>query len=87
MFVCTGTYMLKNPLGRPCIKATMGVEYIVIEKKVWGCDWLSTVCGISALFADVCLCQCQFLRVTYVGLTVQTVNRKEKDDANSYPHT
>lgn len=34
MFVCTGTYMLKTPLGTPCIKATMGVEYIVIEKKV-----------------------------------------------------
>lgn len=44
------------------------------------------VCGISAIFAEVCLCQRQFLRVTYFGLTVQTVNRKEKDDANSYPH-
>ncbi|XP_045904536.1 lysosome-associated membrane glycoprotein 3 isoform X2 [Micropterus dolomieu] len=28
-----GTYMLKNAVGNPCIKATMGVEYIVIEKK------------------------------------------------------
>ncbi|XP_044056292.1 lysosome-associated membrane glycoprotein 3 isoform X2 [Siniperca chuatsi] len=30
-----GTYMLKNLAGKPCIKATMGVEYIVIEKKTW----------------------------------------------------
>ncbi|XP_041863052.1 lysosome-associated membrane glycoprotein 2 [Melanotaenia boesemani] len=30
------TYMLKNPLGMPCIKATMGAEYIVTEsKKTW----------------------------------------------------
>ncbi|XP_070816202.1 lysosome-associated membrane glycoprotein 3 [Chaetodon trifascialis] len=28
-----GTYILKNQVGEPCIKATMGVEYIVIEKK------------------------------------------------------
>ncbi|XP_070688938.1 lysosome-associated membrane glycoprotein 3 [Pempheris klunzingeri] len=28
-----GTYVLKNLGGKPCIKATMGVEYIVIEKK------------------------------------------------------
>ncbi|CAG5863283.1 lysosome-associated membrane glycoprotein 3 [Menidia menidia] len=28
-----GTYMLKSLLGTPCIKATMGAEYIVIEKK------------------------------------------------------
>ncbi|XP_028443583.1 lysosome-associated membrane glycoprotein 3 [Perca flavescens] len=28
-----GTYMLKNLVGEPCIKATMGAEYIVIEKK------------------------------------------------------
>lgn len=34
MFVCAGTYVLKTPLGIPCIMATMGVEYIVIEKKV-----------------------------------------------------
>ncbi|XP_073333027.1 lysosome-associated membrane glycoprotein 3 isoform X2 [Pagrus major] len=30
-----GTYMLKNRAGKPCIKATVGVEYIVIEKKTW----------------------------------------------------
>ncbi|KAK5869552.1 hypothetical protein PBY51_024259 [Eleginops maclovinus] len=30
------TYTLKNHVGKPCIKATMGVEYIVIEnKKTW----------------------------------------------------
>ncbi|XP_034736535.1 lysosome-associated membrane glycoprotein 3 [Etheostoma cragini] len=28
-----GTYTLKNLVGKPCIKATMGAEYIVIEKK------------------------------------------------------
>ncbi|XP_033477407.1 lysosome-associated membrane glycoprotein 3 isoform X1 [Epinephelus lanceolatus] len=28
-----GTYMLKNHDGKTCIKATMGAEYIVIEKK------------------------------------------------------
>ncbi|XP_059197932.1 lysosome-associated membrane glycoprotein 3 [Centropristis striata] len=28
-----GTYKLENHLGEPCIKATMGAEYIVIEKK------------------------------------------------------
>uniref|UniRef100_A0A3Q3W0M5 Lysosome-associated membrane glycoprotein 2-like luminal domain-containing protein n=1 Tax=Mola mola TaxID=94237 RepID=A0A3Q3W0M5_MOLML len=31
----TGTYMLNKPDGTPCIKATVGVEYIVIEKKTW----------------------------------------------------
>ncbi|XP_070764636.1 lysosome-associated membrane glycoprotein 3 [Enoplosus armatus] len=30
-----GTYMLKSLAGKPCIKATMGVEYIVREKKTW----------------------------------------------------
>ncbi|KAM8744876.1 lysosome-associated membrane glycoprotein 3 isoform 2-T2 [Acanthopagrus schlegelii] len=30
-----GTYMLKNQRGTPCIKATVGVEYIVMEKKSW----------------------------------------------------
>ncbi|KAM9358417.1 lysosome-associated membrane glycoprotein 3 [Symphorus nematophorus] len=29
----SGTYMLTNLVGQPCIKATMGVEYIVNEKK------------------------------------------------------
>ncbi|KAF7654709.1 hypothetical protein LDENG_00065880 [Lucifuga dentata] len=29
----TGTYTLIAPAGKPCIKATMGVEYIAIEKK------------------------------------------------------
>ncbi|XP_042340027.1 lysosome-associated membrane glycoprotein 3 [Plectropomus leopardus] len=29
-----GTYMLKNHVGKPCIKATMGAEYIVTEKKM-----------------------------------------------------
>ncbi|XP_068581214.1 lysosome-associated membrane glycoprotein 3 isoform X2 [Cebidichthys violaceus] len=29
----TGTYVVTNLVGKPCIKATMGVEYIVIEKK------------------------------------------------------
>ncbi|XP_029285979.1 lysosome-associated membrane glycoprotein 3 isoform X2 [Cottoperca gobio] len=28
-----GTYMLKNLVGKPCIKATVGAEFIVIEKK------------------------------------------------------
>ncbi|KAL6108331.1 lamp3 [Pungitius sinensis] len=28
-----GTYMLNNPVGKPCIKATMGAEYIVNEKR------------------------------------------------------
>ncbi|XP_074493084.1 lysosome-associated membrane glycoprotein 3 isoform X1 [Sebastes fasciatus] len=28
-----GTYILKNVSGKPCIKATMGAEYIVIDKK------------------------------------------------------
>ncbi|KAM4549248.1 lysosome-associated membrane glycoprotein 3 [Odontesthes bonariensis] len=28
-----GTYMLNSLFGTPCIKATMGAEYIVIEKK------------------------------------------------------
>ncbi|XP_054459068.1 lysosome-associated membrane glycoprotein 3 isoform X3 [Anoplopoma fimbria] len=28
-----GTYMLKNLVGKPCVKATIGAEYIVIEKK------------------------------------------------------
>nr|XP_040039620.1 lysosome-associated membrane glycoprotein 3 isoform X1 [Gasterosteus aculeatus aculeatus] len=28
-----GTYMLNNPAGKPCIKATMGAEYIVNEKR------------------------------------------------------
>ncbi|XP_056234258.1 lysosome-associated membrane glycoprotein 3 [Seriola aureovittata] len=28
-----GTYMLQSLAGEPCIKATMGAEYIVIEKK------------------------------------------------------
>ncbi|XP_022624097.1 lysosome-associated membrane glycoprotein 3 [Seriola dumerili] len=28
-----GTYMLQSLAGKPCIKATMGAEYIVIEKK------------------------------------------------------
>ncbi|XP_069009629.1 lysosome-associated membrane glycoprotein 3 [Embiotoca jacksoni] len=32
----TGTYTLNNPGGRTCIRATMGVEYVVIEnKKTW----------------------------------------------------
>ncbi|XP_026200576.1 lysosome-associated membrane glycoprotein 3 isoform X2 [Anabas testudineus] len=30
-----GTYMLKSPERKPCIKVTMGVEYIVIEKQTW----------------------------------------------------
>ncbi|XP_071368564.1 lysosome-associated membrane glycoprotein 3 isoform X2 [Centroberyx affinis] len=30
-----GTYTMKTPAGKPCLKATMGVEYIVIEKKPW----------------------------------------------------
>ncbi|XP_056269789.1 lysosome-associated membrane glycoprotein 3 isoform X2 [Pseudoliparis swirei] len=31
-----GTYMLNNLVGKPCIKATLGAEYIVIEmKKTW----------------------------------------------------
>ncbi|CAB1331960.1 unnamed protein product, partial [Coregonus sp. 'balchen'] len=29
----TGNYVLKDPAGMPCIKVSMGVEYIVIEKK------------------------------------------------------
>ncbi|XP_071757790.1 lysosome-associated membrane glycoprotein 3 isoform X3 [Centroberyx gerrardi] len=28
-----GAYTMKTPAGKPCLKATMGVEYIVIEKK------------------------------------------------------
>lgn len=63
--VYTGTYTLKNQLGTPCIKATMGVEYIVIEKKVRGCDLLSnvSVCDyFSALFAQ-CVCLYQHLSV------------------------
>ncbi|XP_028260577.1 lysosome-associated membrane glycoprotein 3 [Parambassis ranga] len=31
----TETYMLKDVLGTVCIKATLGAEYIVIEKKPW----------------------------------------------------
>ncbi|XP_060934736.1 lysosome-associated membrane glycoprotein 3 [Limanda limanda] len=30
-----GTYILKGLDGKPCIKATMGVEFIVIQKKTW----------------------------------------------------
>ncbi|XP_041647939.1 lysosome-associated membrane glycoprotein 3 [Cheilinus undulatus] len=30
-----GSYMLKTPDGIPCIKATMGVEFIITEKKKW----------------------------------------------------
>ncbi|XP_044217918.1 lysosome-associated membrane glycoprotein 3 [Thunnus albacares] len=29
----TGTYVIKDNKGNPCIKATMGAEYIVLEKK------------------------------------------------------
>uniref|UniRef100_A0AAQ5YVI3 Lysosome-associated membrane glycoprotein 2-like luminal domain-containing protein n=1 Tax=Amphiprion ocellaris TaxID=80972 RepID=A0AAQ5YVI3_AMPOC len=29
----TGTYLLNNRVGKPCIKATMGAEYIITEKK------------------------------------------------------
>lgn len=32
--------MLRSLEGKPCIKATMGAEYIVIEAQVRGCDWL-----------------------------------------------
>lgn len=32
--LCTGTYVLKSPEGKPCIKATMGVEYIITDQKV-----------------------------------------------------
>ncbi|KAM3619053.1 uncharacterized protein V6R79_002308 [Siganus canaliculatus] len=31
----TGTYTLRNQTGKLCIRATIGVEYIVIEKKTW----------------------------------------------------
>lgn len=44
--------MLNNPAGKPCIKATMGAEYIVNEKRV------SAVNG-SALCVCVCVCVCQ----------------------------
>ncbi|XP_039985375.1 lysosome-associated membrane glycoprotein 3 isoform X2 [Xiphias gladius] len=30
-----GTYMMKTPAGKPCVKATMGAEYVVSEKKTW----------------------------------------------------
>ncbi|XP_029939344.1 lysosome-associated membrane glycoprotein 3 [Salarias fasciatus] len=31
-----GTYMLRNQAGEPCVKVTLGVEYIVVEKmKSW----------------------------------------------------
>ncbi|XP_075901700.1 lysosome-associated membrane glycoprotein 3 [Nelusetta ayraudi] len=30
-----GTYTLRTPLGRLCIKVTMGVEFLVVEKKTW----------------------------------------------------
>ncbi|KAM6938270.1 lysosome-associated membrane glycoprotein 3 isoform 2-T2 [Lycodopsis pacificus] len=30
-----GTYVVTNLVGKPCIKATMGAEYIVTEKKTW----------------------------------------------------
>ncbi|XP_068449408.1 lysosome-associated membrane glycoprotein 3 [Clinocottus analis] len=30
-----GTYVLNNLVGKPCIKATLGAEYIVIEKETW----------------------------------------------------
>lgn len=30
----TGNYVLKDSAGTSCIKLSMGVEYIVIEKKV-----------------------------------------------------
>uniref|UniRef100_A0A3Q1GG70 Lysosomal associated membrane protein 3 n=1 Tax=Acanthochromis polyacanthus TaxID=80966 RepID=A0A3Q1GG70_9TELE len=29
----TGTYLLNNRVGKPCIKATMGAEYIITDKK------------------------------------------------------
>ncbi|XP_008292885.1 lysosome-associated membrane glycoprotein 1 isoform X2 [Stegastes partitus] len=29
----TGTYLLNDRVGKPCIRATMGAEYIVTEKK------------------------------------------------------
>lgn len=70
--VYTGTYMLRNQLGIPCIKATMGVEYIVVEQKVRGCDLLSNVpaCGyFSALFCLACVfVSASLYEVLHVGL-------------------
>jgi len=33
--MCIGTYILETSKGKVCIKATMGVVYLVVIQKVW----------------------------------------------------
>ncbi|XP_029906295.1 lysosome-associated membrane glycoprotein 3 [Myripristis murdjan] len=48
-----GTYTLKTPAGKRCLKATMGVEYVVIEnKKYWYFNLDPSRVSISGYCAD-----------------------------------
>lgn len=45
----TGNYVLNDTAGKPCIKVSMGVEYIVIEKKVGTITFSALFVCVSAL--------------------------------------
>lgn len=82
--MCPGTYTLRTVRGTPCIKVSVGVEFLVVEKKVRGWDWLSTTLAPSTQVqhfsffpADVCLRQRHF--VTDAGLTLPSVKCSSKE--------
>lgn len=64
----TGTYVLNSLKGSPCIKVTMGVEYIITEQKVREC--VCCVCCADCRFSSFCTicvlvsaCVCEVLWV------------------------
>ncbi|KAM7409234.1 hypothetical protein PAMA_000951 [Pampus argenteus] len=73
-----GTYMLKSPAGKPCIKVTMGAEYIVLEKKR---SWYFNLEPSRVMSSGYCGEDAAVLCLTLLGnaARLQFTFRKEKD--------
>lgn len=65
----TGTYVLNSLKGSPCIKVTMGVEYIITEQKVREGRVLCVLCWppfqliLHNMCVSVSICVCEVSRV------------------------
>lgn len=75
--LCTGTYVLKLPEGKPCINVTMGVEYIVTEQKVRECVTFvpRTVVSVPVWMLCVLASACVWVRCHVPVRTLQTVRK------------
>lgn len=70
--LCTASYVLNSLNGKPCIKVTMGVEYIITEQKVRECKNFCT-CGKICVLVSASVCE-----VSHVSFTTPNCKRNSR---------